>query len=366
MVFPFKKRAKTSWLDAPAAKAYDPTADAARKLAAEKAAAAATPVEPKLDLEVKSVTPVAEGVIAITFIDPHGDELPAWTPGSHLEIHTPNGLIRQYSLCGDPANRMEYRVSVLREEEGRGGSKELHDDTRLVGKMLTATQPRNHFELTPSKKYLFIAGGIGVTPIRAMVAAVPEDAEWTLLYGGRTRASMAFVDELVEIGGDRIKIAPQDTDGILDLKTALEAIDADTAVYCCGPSALIAAVEQCVEKYAPESKLYFERFTASEENAAARAEAAKGDKPFELELARTGVTMTVGADERTLDAVIKHVPGFDYSCEEGHCGSCWTKVLSGEVDHRDDGLLTEAERAANTEMYVCVSRAKGDKLVLDV
>ena len=322
--------------------------------------------ELKLHLEVSAVTAVAQDVIAITFVDPLGAELPPWTPGAHLEIHTPGGFVRQYSLCGDPANTREYRVSVLREEAGRGGSKELHDDPDLVGRLITATPPRNHFELHAATKYLFIAGGIGVTPIRAMVAGVPAGAEWTLLYGGRTRASMAFVDELVEIGGDRVTIVPQDTDGLLDLQSVIEAIDADTAVYCCGPPALIAEVERCVETYAPDSDLHFERFSGSEENAAARALAEKGNQPFELELRRTGVTTIVAADETTLEAVLKHVPRHDYSCEEGHCGSCWAEVLEGEVDHRDDDLLTEEERAANTEMYVCVSRAKSRKLVLDL
>lgn len=365
MAFRFLKRSKQpTWPQAVATQsAYDPTADTMRQLAAERAAKAA---ELKLDLEVAEVTTEAEGVIAITFVDPHGDELPEWTPGAHLEIHTPSGLIRQYSLCGDAGDRTRYRVSVLREEEGRGGSKELHD-TNLVGRLITSTPPRNHFELKPAKKYLFIAGGIGITPIRAMVGALPADADYTVLYGGRTRASMAFVDELTEIAGDRLTVVPQDTDGILDLKTALEAIDTDTAVYCCGPSPLISAVEQCVEKYAPGCELHFERFTASEEAAAERAEKAKTDVAFEVELRRTGVTETVAADSRVLDAVLKHRPDFDYSCEEGHCGSCLAKVISGEVDHRDDDLLTAEERAANTEMYVCVSRSKdGGKLVLDV
>lgn len=363
MAFRFLKKSKSAWPQTVATQsAYDPTADAQRKLEAEKLAAGTL----KIDLEVARVTQEAEGVIAITFVDPHGDELPAWEPGAHLEIHTPSGLIRQYSLCGDPANRFEYRVSVLREEGGRGGSKELHD-TKLVGKLITSTSPRNHFELKPSPKYLFIAGGIGVTPIRAMVAAAAQSgADYRVLYGGRSRASMAFVDELTEIAGDRLTVVPQDTEGLLDLKTALEAIDADTAIYCCGPSPLITAVEQCVEKYAPASELHFERFTASEEAAAERAEKDKGNVAFELELSRSGVTATVGPDERVLDVVLKNVPNFDYSCEEGHCGSCLAKVISGDVDHRDDDLLTAEERAANTEMYVCVSRSKGGKLVLDV
>lgn len=321
--------------------------------------------EPKLVLEVAGVTDEADGVIAITLVDPGGDELPAWSPGAHLEIHTPSGLVRQYSLCGDPANSHEYRVSVLREEEGRGGSKELHD-TELVGRSITSTAPRNHFELRSSPKHLFIAGGIGVTPILAMVAAMPPDADYTVLYGGRSRASMAFVAELSEHAGARLTLIPHDEAGLIDVEAAIEGLDADTTIYCCGPSPLIAEVERCVAAYAPASPLHFERFAASEGAAAERAALARTDVAFEVELRRSGVTETVGADQRVLDVVLKHQRLFDYSCEEGHCGSCWVKVLDGEVDHRDDDLLTAEERASNTEMYVCVSRAKGPKLVLDV
>ncbi|MGN0065659.1 MAG: PDR/VanB family oxidoreductase [Nocardioides sp.] len=355
------KRSKPSPTPTTTVTSFDPVAMAKAKEAARLAASAAG--GETLDLVVRSVTTEAEGVISITFESFDAGELPAWTPGAHLELHLPSGLARQYSLCGDPADRESYRVAVLREESGRGGSKELHD-TDLVGLRIKAVGPRNHFELTPSPSYRFIAGGIGITPIRAMVAAVPAGSEWTLLYGGRSSASMAFVEELRALGGDRVTLVPEDESGQLDLDAYLAGAGAGTAVYCCGPSGLISAVVDRCAALAPEASVTFERFTASEENAAARAAAAANDTEFTVELQRSGVTKVVAKDQTLLDAILAEDPGFGFSCEEGHCGSCLTKVLKGEVDHRDE-LLSDAERAANDQMYVCVSRAKGDHLVLD-
>lgn len=365
MVFRFLKRAASSSKSSPSAPvaAYDPVAETRRKLAAEKAAKASTD-EGLLELLVDSVSTEAEGVIAITFVHPDGDELPEWKAGAHLELHLPSGLLRQYSLCSSPADRLRYRVSVLREEAGRGGSKELHD-LDLVGTTMQVAGPRNHFELKTHERYLFIAGGIGVTPIRAMVESLPEGATYEVLYGGRTRASMAFVDELVEIAGERLTLCPQDECGLLDLSSALQGRGAETGVYCCGPSPLISAVEACVGAEAPEADLHFERFTASEEAAAMRAEKALSDREFSLELRRSGVTTTVPVGKSVLDAILEKVPSFDFSCEEGHCGSCLARIVEGTVDHRDE-ILSEEERAAQVDMYVCVSRATSDKLVLDV
>lgn len=342
-------------------KAYDPVADALAKAAAAKAAAAG---DDWYEVRVAKVTNEADGVISITVINPSGHELPEWEPGAHLEIKTPGGLIRQYSLCSEPSNELEYRFSVLREEGGRGGSKELHD-TELKNKQLMVTGPRNHFPLEKHERYIFIAGGIGVTPIRAMVGSMGADADYTVVYGGRSLASMAFVDELRTVAGDKLKVVPQDTEGLIDLKAALAGADANTGIYCCGPAPLIAAVEQAVAAHAPEADLHFERFEASAEAVAERAAKAANNKPFELELRRSGITKTVPADQTVLDAILKEKPDFDFSCEEGHCGSCFATILEGKVDHRDE-VLTDEEKETGDQMYVCVSRPTTDKLVLDV
>jgi ferredoxin-NADP reductase len=343
----------------PAVTSFDPTASVKARLAQEAAARSGL-----VDLEVRDVSTVADGVIAITLRDLVEGELPPWSPGAHLELHLPSGLRRQYSLCGDPTDRTTYRVCVLREPDGRGGSEELHG-LDLVGMRLTSSIPRNHFELVGSRHYRFVAGGIGITPIRAMVAAVPEGSSYELLYGGRTRSSMAFLDELARICGDRLTVVPQDEAGLLDLETFLGGADAGTAIYCCGPAPLIDAVQEVHGRIAPEAGLHFERFTASEEAVRARAEAAASDTEFTVELRRSGVTKVVAADQTLLDAVLAEDPEFGFSCEEGHCGSCRVAVLKGEVDHRDQ-LLSPEERAANDQMYICVSRAQGDDgLVID-
>jgi ferredoxin-NADP reductase len=342
-------------------KSYDPVADALAKAAAAKAAAIG---DDWYEVRVAKVTPEAEGVISITVINPSGHELPEWEPGAHLEIRTPAGLTRQYSLCSSPSNELEYRFSVLREEGGRGGSKELHD-TDLKNKQLMVTGPRNHFPLEKHDKYVFIAGGIGITPIRAMVGAMGPDADYTVVYGGRSLDSMAFVEELIDIAGNRLTITPQDTDGLIDLKAALVGADANTGVYCCGPAPLIAAVEQAVADHAPDVSLHFERFEASAEAVAERAAKAATDTAFELELRRSGITKTVPADQTVLDAILKEKPDFEFSCEEGHCGSCFATILEGKVDHRDE-VLTDDEKENGDQMYVCVSRPTSEKLVLDV
>ena len=361
MVFGFLKRKQAPVVPATTVTSYDPVADALAKAAAAKAAAH---THETYEVRVAKVTPEADGVISITVIDPSGHDLPEWEPGAHLEVTTPSGLVRQYSLCSSPKKLDEYRFSVLREEDGRGGSKELHD-TDLKNKQLVVAGPRNLFTLHQHDKYVFIAGGIGITPIHAMVSSLGDDVDYTLVYGGRSLGSMAFVEELTEVAGDRLTLVPQDTDGLIDLEAALKGAGAGTGIYCCGPAPLISAVEEAAAKYAPDAEVHFERFEASAEAVAERAAKAANDKPFELELRRTGVTKTVAADQTVLDAILKEKPDFDFSCEEGHCGSCFATVLEGTVDHRDE-VLTDEEKETTDQMYVCVSRPTSEKLVLDV
>lgn len=320
--------------------------------------------EGSLGLLVTDVHLEAEGVISIAFADPKGGDLPEWQPGGHIELVLPSGLFRQYSLCGRPENRKEYRVAVLRELEGRGGSRELHE-TGIVGRRIGVNGPRNHFVLAPSERYVFIAGGIGITPILAMARSVGDSAPWALYYGGRTRASMAFVDELLGFGGNRVIVSPQDADGLLDIDGIVGTADASTAIYCCGPTALLDAVREARERLAPDAALYFERFTAGGGETRLDAVAAGGERTFAVELHRTGVTIEVGLDCSTLDALREVVPGMPYSCTEGYCGSCEVAVLEGTPDHRDE-ILTPEERAQGTTMFPCVSRALSERLVLDL
>jgi ferredoxin-NADP reductase len=316
-----------------------------------------THTEVELDLVVTERWDAAAEVVALELRDPDGGTLPAWEPGAHIDLILDDGLTRQYSLCGDPADRTRWRIGVLREPDGRGGSAFVHD--KLVpGVTAAARGPRNHFPLEPAPRYRFIAGGIGITPILPMLAAATAaGADWTLTYGGRTAASMAFVDEL-RAYGDRVRLRPQNEHGLLDLDALLGEPTPDTLVYCCGPGPLLDAVEERCASW-PSGALHVERFTPKEQG-----EPVLHDS-FEVELAQSATTLTVPPDRSILEVVEDAGVFVLSSCREGTCGTCETGVLAGEVDHRDS-LLTDEERAANDTMFICVSRAACPRLVLDL
>ncbi|MFF7448957.1 MULTISPECIES: 2Fe-2S iron-sulfur cluster-binding protein [unclassified Streptomyces] len=305
------------------------------------------------ELVVERRESVADGVLALTLRHPLGERLPAWEPGAHLDVVLGPGLERQYSLCGDPADRDTWRIAVLREPAGRGGSAHVHEQLGQ-GDKVRVRGPRNHFALRPAPRYRFIAGGIGITPILPMLAeAEARGAQWTLLYGGRTRDSMAFTRELSAYG-DRVTVAPQDETGLLDLASVLDDVPEGTLVYCCGPAALLDAVEaRC-----PAGLLHLERFTPKEQ-------VSGEDTAFQVELARSGRTVTVPPEVTVLDAVRAAGVEVLFSCTEGTCGTCETDVLEGDPDHRDS-VLTDEEREAGETMMICVSRCRGGRLVLDL
>ncbi|MEV7283340.1 PDR/VanB family oxidoreductase [Streptomyces sp. NPDC093252] len=313
-------------------------------------------------LVVRAKEPVAEGVVSLTLARPDGGRLPDWTPGSHIDLVLPGGSTRQYSLCGDRWDPYTYRIAVLREPHGRGGSAEVHD--RLaVGDPVGVGGPRNNFPQAPAPGFLFIAGGIGITPLLPMIRqAELLGTEWTLLYGGRTRASMAFAADLAEAHGDRVHLAPEDEYGLLDLDSWLSRPLPDHKVYCCGPAPLLTAVARACAHWPPHS-LRTERFTAT---ATATALAAPAHlAPFEVELRRTGRTVTVTPGASVLQALRGAGVDLLSSCEQGTCGTCLTTVLDGIPDHRDS-VLADHQRAANDCMLPCVSRSRGDRLVLDL
>jgi ferredoxin-NADP reductase len=311
-------------------------------------------------LVVRERNEVAEGVVTLTLGDPSGAELPSWSAGSHIDLILSDALVRQYSLCSSPADRSAWRIGVLRERESRGGSQFVHERLR-EGDCVRVRGPRNTFALTAAPRYQFVAGGIGITPILPMLEAVIRaGAEWHLLYGGRSRRSMAFLDELA-IYGERVEVRPQDEYGLLDLGAALDATGQDALVYCCGPPALLDAVEERCADRRPGS-VRVERFAPRSEQAAAG-----GDRPgsFDVICKRSGITVTVPAEKSIYDALADAGVEVDSSCLEGTCGTCETKVLEGQPDHRDS-LLTESEHEEARVMYVCVSRARSERLVLDL
>ena len=315
--------------------------------------------EVDLELVVRSVREVAVGVRELRLEDPGGGDLPAWEPGAHVDLRLRDDLVRQYSLCGEPADRSTWRVGVLREESGRGGSDFVHTSL-AAGSTVRVRGPRNHFALKPAPGYVFVAGGIGVTPILPMVAAAESaGARWRLVYGGRSRSSMAFVDELTTRFGDHVVVRPQDETGLLDLDDALGRPQDGTLVYCCGPEPLLRAVEDRCRESWPAGSLQVERFAPKEVD---------GPGPtgtFEVELATSGKTVTVPPDRSVLEVVEEAGVAVLSSCTEGTCGTCETAVLSGEVEHRDS-LLTTEEQDANDTMFICVSRARSERLVLEL
>jgi ferredoxin-NADP reductase len=314
--------------------------------------------EVDLHLVISRHERIAEGVAVLELRHPDGGPLPEWSPGAHVDLAVGADLVRQYSLCGDPADRDLWRVAVLREPAGRGGSERVHLHLR-AGDRVDVRGPRNHFALEPAPRYLFVAGGIGITPLVPMVAAAAATgAEWELHYGGRTTASMAFRDELVAAHGSRVRIYPEDETGLLPLVELLGDPRPGTLVYCCGPESLLRAVEQACAAW-PAGALHVERFAPKEQDEPVRSDS------FEVELAKSGLTLTVAPEQSILEVVEEAGVAVLSSCRSGTCGTCETDVLEGEVDHRDS-LLNEEEQAANETMFICVSRAACPRLVLDL
>lgn len=312
-----------------------------------------------MDLELRVVRrrAAADEIVELTLAPPDGGPLPGWEPGAHIDLEV-GDVVRQYSLTGLDATADRWTVSVLREQHGRGGSRYVHE--RVVqGVTVRASTPRNHFELKAgTSSVLFVAGGIGITPVLPMIAQLERDGrDWNLFYCGRSRQSMAYCDELARFG-DRVTFWADDERGVPDLATLVAKTDTETVVYACGPGGLLAALETVCA--CPENKrvLRVEHFVPKE----SAAEGACHE--FEVEFAQSGVTATVPAD-RSILAVAEEL-GVDIlsSCAEGTCGTCETPVLGGTPDHRDS-VLSEEERAGCATIMPCVSRALSARLTLD-
>lgn len=307
------------------------------------------------DLVVRAVDQVAQDVVAINLARLDGEALPEWTPGAHIDLVLGDDLVRQYSLCGRTEDREAWRVAVLREPGGRGGSERVHQ--LEPGAIVRVRGPRNHFPVAAARSYLFLAGGIGITPLLPMIHGVDAaGAQWELHYGGRTRESMAFVEELAKFG-DRVHLVPQDEQGLLDLDGLLGTPRPGTLVYTCGPEPLLAAVEERCAHWLPGS-VHLERF-------AARPGGEADNEAFEVVLQRSGKTVQVPADRSIFEVVREAGVSVLGSCLEGICGTCETDVLDGEVEHRDS-VLDEEERAAGETMMICVSRCRSGRLTLDL
>ncbi|MER7010696.1 PDR/VanB family oxidoreductase [Saccharopolyspora sp. NPDC000359] len=297
---------------------------------------------------LEELEPVADGVVSLVLRGADGPLAP-WEPGAHVDLALPNWLTRQYSLCGDPADRDRYRVAVRHDRLSRGGSEYVHLFLR-TGRALGVSLPRNNFPLLPAPDYLFLAGGIGITPIVPMLtAAVEAGASATLVYVGRDVATMPFVAELRAAHGDRVRIHATEQHGRPVFAELASALSPESLVYCCGPAPMLDAAEAAF----PAQQLHIERFRPEPKQFAP-------NEPFEVHCARSGRTVLVGAEESVLNALHHAGHPVPSGCREGVCGSCEITVLDGEPEHRDD------IGAAPGRMYCCVSRALSPRLVVDL
>lgn len=316
-----------------------------------------------IPLRVQAIRYEAEGIVSLELRQPGGQSLPAFTAGAHVDLKLPNGLVRSYSVCSDQGDDSRYVIAVSRDPASRGGSAWIHDALR-VGQLIDTTAPSNNFPLEENaERTVLIAGGIGITPILSMIRRLETLArDWTLHFAVRTRAHAAFLPELRTLAGPRpgrLRVhADDEHDGtVLDVVRVVKDADAhpDTHLYCCGPLPMLAAFRDAADGL-PAAQVHIEYFSSDQ--------AAYTAGGFEIELAESGITLTV-EEGRTILETIQDV-GIDvpFSCTEGICGTCETRVLSGTPDHRDL-VLTDQEKKAGDVMMICCSGSKSPRLVLE-
>jgi len=313
-----------------------------------------------LTVAARRVVARDQDVVELTLTSAHNNALPQWFPGAHLDLHLPSGLVRQYSLCGDPARRDHYRVAVRRIPDGGGGSIEVHEGL-AVGSMVHTHGPRNAFPLTvpgfgsPARAFRFIAGGIGITPVLPMLDLARRlGIDWSMVYTGRSLDTLPFVDEVAGYGA-AVEIRTDDDHGLPSAADLLGDCPDGTAVYACGPAPMLTAIRAALVGR-DDVELHFERFAAPP---------VVDGHPFQVSVASSGQTIDVGAEETLLAALRRAGVHASYSCQQGFCGTCRTRVVAGTADHRDT-LLTVPERDAGM-ILTCVSRAAdGSVLTLDL
>ncbi|MBS0340144.1 MAG: oxidoreductase [Proteobacteria bacterium] len=312
-----------------------------------------------LQLRVTSVQAEARDVLRVELEAAGGDELPAFEPGAHLTLHLPGGLQRQYSLAGDWRERRRYVLGVGRAADSRGGSAYVHGSLR-IGDELSCSEPANNFRLVDAPRYLFIAGGIGVTPILAMIRwCEAQGRPWQLVYAARSRVRMGFHEELHAHGAKVRFHCDDEAGGPLAVQALLSDTAPQTHVYCCGPAPLMEAVREH-GSHLDEDHLHFEWFSAP----ALEAQAPEGDG-FWIDLKRSGASLHVPPGQSVLEVLEANGHEVPFSCREGLCGTCETGVCDGEPEHLDY-VYPPAQRPQLRTMLVCVSRARSPRLTLDL
>jgi ferredoxin-NADP reductase len=312
--------------------------------------------EQTFEVRLRALIWEAPGVLSLQLAAPNGNALPPFAPGAHIDLKLPDGTLRQYSLCGDPDDTSHYRLGI-RAVAGGLSSSFIHRQLR-PGDLLTVSAPRNNFPRVDAARYIFIAGGIGITPLIPMMReASAKGLPWTLLYCNRRNEDAPFLAEIKRLGGD-ISLHSSEAGTRLDAAQRLGTMQQDTVVYCCGPERLMTAVDEATAAW-PGGSIHFEWFAPRSRP----ADETSGS--FEVICQRSGLTLTVPPDKSIMAVLSEAGIEVPRSCEQGICGTCETRVISGEVDHRDS-ILSASERAANQTMMICVSRARGSRLVLDI
>jgi vanillate monooxygenase ferredoxin subunit len=301
-------------------------------------------------------------IASFELVKPDGSALPGFSAGSHIDVQVPGGLTRQYSLCNDAAEQHRYRIAVLRDPASRGGSTGMHDALK-EGDTLQISEPRNHFPLVHAERTLLFAGGIGVTPLLSMAQRLAHiGADFRMHYCTRSAERTAFRDEIAASAyADRVDFHHDDGDAAqkLQLEQVIAQPQAGTHLYVCGPTGFIDWVVETADRLGwPKDQVHLEYFGAAPQDTA-------GDRAFQVKIASSGETYEVAADQTVVQALQKHGIEILTSCEQGVCGTCITRVLQGECDHRDL-YFTDEEKAQNDQFTPCCSRAKSAVLVLDL
>lgn len=316
----------------------------------------------KFPVSIRSISELADDIRAFELVDPTGMPLPAFSAGAHVDVHLPSGLIRQYSICSDPLDASRYVVAVLRDSAGRGGSVGMHQLT--AGDHLLISAPRNHFPLAETSHHIFVAGGIGITPIRSMMnAALARGDTFQLYYCTRSPERTAFLEEfrpLVQAGIAVIHHDDGNPANGLDLSAVLREQPARAHLYYCGPSRFMDAVDASSTHWAPGTR-HCERFSGSGSGTSATPDAA--EIPFDVCLARCGKTFTVPPGKTIVQILRENAVDVDVSCEEGYCGTCMTRYLDGEPIHSDSVLDEDDQQEF---VMICCCRAKSKTLTLDL
>jgi ferredoxin-NADP reductase len=319
--------------------------------------APAQPPDDVIDVRLTAIRYAARDTNLFEFARVDGKSLPPYEPGAHIDLHLPNGLVRQYSLIVARPDPASYTVGIKRDPASRGGSRYIHDELR-VGKTLRISAPRNNFPLKEDAGHIILfAGGIGITPIWCMVQRLAERGRsWQLYYSARSRADTAFLEALEQMTPATFHFDDQAAGKFLDIAGILAQAPKDAHLYCCGPAPMLAAFEAASANW-PREQVHIEYFTP-------KAAPAKSGG-FTVELARSGQEFFIPEGKTILEVLLDGGVDVDYSCELGICGACEQRVISGQPEHRDS-ILTEEEQAENTRVMICCAGCKSDRLVLDL